>query len=225
MPEIIENSKIGNYYLIALPYIEEMSVSFNKDTKTFSLECDELYNKADIIGNFTGYLGNFDLEGKLILGLTNATGLIYINKTEFYEISDGIIKKGNYDEYNYDSEEEYNYIDKPKLYISECTSIECGVNKNSELLIHSYLNPNNDKKSYGIFFGQPGEYYYDEQLKNRNRRYGNEYSSGTINLTGPYNFKYIYDKGHIIQCKFNNKNIYKSKSFLKYRNFLNLSSY
>ncbi len=214
MPRIIEDSQIGNYYLEILPYVEEMSVSFNSDINQYSLECDSTYNSIQHVGNFTGYPGKFDSEGKLIIGFAYSTGLVYINKTEFYEISNGTIHKCNLDEFN--CEEEHLDIDiSPIKLMGQCTSIECCINKYSELLIYSnpYSNKPDNFKSLGIFSGVPGEYYYDEILKKSNRRYGNEYSSGSVILNGPYNFKYEYDRGHIIQCQFNNKNIYKVRSF------------
>ncbi len=221
MVEIIENLQIGNYYLELLPWVENMNVSYNRDTDTYSLECDTTYNSVEKIGSFTGYPGKFDKEGKLIIGLVNANGLVYVNKTEFYEISNGIIQKGNFDEYNKEeskeSEESQLHIRMPSRIVGECTSIQTGVNKNSELLVHLRFNPNINTdintKSYGIFSGTPGEYYYDEVLKQSNRRYGNEYSSGTIILNGPYDFKYNYNKGQVIQYNLNYKNIYTLKGY------------
>ncbi len=216
MIEIIEDSQIGNYYLEILPFVQEMGLSFDSNIDKYSLECDSTYNSNNRIGSFTGYPGKFNSEGRLIIGFANASGLIYISKTEFYEVSNGTIERGNFDKFN----QEYEYSEEKKSHASyipsaQCTSIECCINKYSELLIHSnpYSNKPDNFKSMGIFSGMPGEYYYDEISKSKNRRYGNEYSVGTIILNGPYDFKYQYDYGNVVQYKLNNKNIYKLYSF------------
>jgi len=215
MIEIIENSLIGNYYLKILPYVDEMSVSIDTNFNVFSLECDQTYNPDNKVGNFTGYPGKFDLEGKLNVGIANSTGLIYISKTEFYEVFDGIIVKGDHNKFNEfiekNNEKYLNY--EPNQIKAECTPIQTNINKHSELFIHLNFDTNSgdNKKSYGIFTGTPGEYYQDEHMIRYNRRYGNEYSSGTIVLTGPYNFKYSYDKGQISRIDFLNENIYSWK--------------
>lgn len=212
MPDIIKNSQIGNYYLSLLPYVEDMSVSFNSNDNTYSLECDKTYNQNNKIGCFTGYPGKFDSNNKLIIGLANASGLIYVDKTEIYEVLNGKIYKFNHTKYIDEFEDEYKNIDVSNTYIPECTIVQSSINKYSELIIHSCTDENIDEELYGIFIGTPGEYYYDEKINNHNRRYGNEYSTGTIILSGPYNFKYIYNKGQISECVFEKINIFKFKN-------------
>ena len=245
MAIIIEDPELGNYYKGLIPYVESMSVSLDIETNIYSLECDKTYNHEQYIGLFYGYPGSMDSDGKFIPGINHANGIIFIGKNDNIEVVDGIIKKGLIKESEIESEIEESKIESeieesgiksgiesgiekklPKnlnssygrKIVPQCTFVECGINFNSELMIHregSYSS----NKIYGMFSGTPGEFYYDNKIKGYNRIYGNEYSIGTIIMYGRFNFKYNYDKGKISSIIFNNSNSLKYKQLLESINF------
>lgn len=218
MAIIIEDPELGNYYKGLIPYVESMSVSLDIETNTYSLECDKTYNHEQYIGLFYGYPGYMDSDGKFIPGINHANGIIYIGKNDNIEVVDGIIKKG----LNKESGIEKNL---PKnlnssyghKIIPQCTFVECGINFNSELMIHR-ADSYSSNKIYGMFSGTPGEFYYDNKIKRYNRIYGNEHSIGTIIMYGRFNFKYNYDKGKISSIIFNSNSL-KYKQLLESINF------
>jgi hypothetical protein len=219
MSIIIEDPELGNYYKGLIPYVESMSVSLDIETNIYSLECDKTYNHEQYIGSFYGYPGSMDLDGKLIPGINHANGIIYIGKNYNIEVLDGIIKKGLIKESGIESkieseiksEIEESRIEKNLLknlnssygrkIVPQCTFVECGINSNSELMIHR-VDSYSSNKIYGMFSGTPGEFYYDNKIKGYNRIYGNEHSIGTIIMYGRFNFKYNYDKGKISSINF-----------------------
>ena len=165
---------------------------------------------------------------KLFIGIGYASGIIFIDEKNFYEISEGIIKKGNYEEYNIsdtkfwekksdndsnndsDSEEQVHKL-KP-----QCTGIYCDINKNGELMIDScHFNTEKNIASVGKFQGTPGEYCYDKKLKRFDRRFGNEHSIGKITLDNIYNFTYNYTREKISKYEINNKEIYRDICFMQ----------
>lgn len=223
MATIIEDPEIGNYYKFLVPYVEKMCVSLDIKNKTYSLECDKTYNQNQFIGLFYGYPGSIGSDGKFVPGINNANGLICIcdENHNCMEVSNGIIKPFSIEELNLEKPQQ-NSIPSSKCILKPyCTTVECAINSNSELEIYS-SNVNSDinseleiyssdtnsdtnsdtyqesNKICGTFFGTPGEYYYDSNLKIYNRMYGNEHSTGIITLYGKFNFKYEYNKGQIL---------------------------
>jgi hypothetical protein len=230
MATVIEDPELGNYYLGLIPYVENMGVSQDIETIGFSLECDKTYNYKQRVGVFYGYPGSIGSDGKLISGINHANGIICIKNDEniqnydYFEVIDGTIKKILIQESVLDEkceigENTHNSSSKNSYehkILPQCTNVECCINSNSELTVHQLdYNLNFSDKICGKFFGTPGEYYYDNIIKRYNRKYGNEYSVGTITMNGRFNFQYCYDKGKISSCIFNSKNSLKWIQLMK----------
>lgn len=214
MAILIEDPELGYYYKGLVPYVENMRVSLDIETNQYSLECDETYNHKKYIGLFYGYPGSMDSECKLIPGINHANGVICIqnivnnvnnvnnmnNVNNYIKVINGLIKESDIEESsiidsNIIDSNNTNPVYRHKI-VPQCTNVECGINSNSELMIH-HMCPCSSNKMCGMFYGTPGEFYYDDKIKGYNRIYGDEYSTGTIILHGRYNFKYNYDKGKI----------------------------
>lgn len=219
MSSIIEDPELGTYYKGLIPYVVNMGVSFDIETGTYSLECEKTYDHEQRVGIFFGYPGSIGSDGKLIPGINQANGIIcnqndgFTKNYDYLEVIDGTIKKVMIEELETKkSIIQENMLDNSNnssghKIIPQCTTVECGINLNSELTVHRVdYNSNYSNKICGKFFGTPGEYYYDYSMKMYNRKYGNEYSVGTITMNGRFNFQYCYDKGKISPCIFNSKN-------------------